>query len=61
MKKIISIVRKVIVGVILAVLLVIVFIPMAVFLSFSSKERRDRFVDWGRKLVLDVMIYLNED
>lgn len=43
MKKIMKVLRKTIVGVILAVLLVAVAIPMAVFLSFCSKERRDKF------------------
>lgn len=60
MKKNIKTTRKIIIGIILAILLVVIAIPMAVFLSFSSKERRDKFVKGVRNIVLDVMVYLNE-
>ena len=58
--KIMRTIRKTIVGVILAVLLVVVAIPMVVFLSFCSKERRDKFTSGVHDCVMDVMRYLNE-
>lgn len=61
MKKILKTIRKTIVGIVLAVLLVAVAIPMAVFLSFCSKERRDKFTSGIHDCVMEVMRYLNED
>lgn len=61
MKKILKTIRKTIVGIVLAVLLVVVAIPMAVFLSFCSKERRGKFTSGIHDCVMEVMRYLNED
>lgn len=60
MKKIMKTIRKSIVGVILAVLLVVLAMPMAVFLSFCSKERRDKFTSGVHDCVMEVMRYLND-
>lgn len=59
MKKIMKTIRKTIVGVILAILLVVVDSRWRC--SYHSVARRDKFTSGVHDCVMDVMMYLNED